>query len=280
MSYRPLTPSLVPRAAQEDCSQLTAWRLRGIAALRIAFGCVWGIDAWFKWQPGFGDSFTSYLTKALDGQPPAVATWITFWLHVISINPHFFAFIVAVGETGIALGLLFGALSNLTCLAGILLSLSIWSTAQGFGGPYGPGSTDIGVSIIYVLVFTGLFLSNAGAVFGLDRFLPGILGRWRFLAASSASTKRRTRITGPVRTPIPVAYPQVALRLPSQPRQPQPTSLSAYRQTGRQLYPVNYEPVEEDQRDWERVEVAAHGPGAATASSRFVGMRGQRLSRM
>lgn len=27
------------------------WRLNGIGLLRILFGIVWGIDAWFKWQP-------------------------------------------------------------------------------------------------------------------------------------------------------------------------------------------------------------------------------------
>ena len=171
MSYKPFALSLQNGAPREASSQLVTWRLGGIAAVRIAFGCVWAIDAWFKWQPGFADNFTRYLTRAPDGQPPAVVTWINFWIHVASVNPHFFAFFVAGGETTIALGLLFGALSDLTCLVGILLSLCIWSTAQGFSGPYAPGSTDIGVLIIYVLVFTGLFLGNAGLTFGVDRYL-------------------------------------------------------------------------------------------------------------
>ena len=185
MSYKPFTLSLLNGAPREASSQLASWRLGGIAALRIAFGCVWAIDAWFRWQPGFADNFTGYLTKALDGQPPVVVTWINFWIHVVSVNPHLFAILVAGGETAIALGLLFGALSNLTCLVGILLSLSIWSTAHGFGGPYGPGSTDIGVSIIYVLVFTGLLLGNAGLTLGVDRYLASALGRWKFLASGS-----------------------------------------------------------------------------------------------
>ena len=177
MSYKPFALSLLNGAPQEASSQLVTWRLGGIAVVRIAFGCVWAIDAWFKWQPGFADNFTSYLTKALDGQPPAIAIWINFWIHVVSVNPHLFAFLVAMGETSIALGLLFGALSNLTCLVGILLSLSIWSTAQGFGGTYGPGSTDIGVWIIYLLVFIGLFLGNAGLTFGVDRYLASASGK-------------------------------------------------------------------------------------------------------
>jgi hypothetical protein len=33
--------------------------------VRIAFGLVKAIDAWFKWQPSFVHGFTSYLKNAL-----------------------------------------------------------------------------------------------------------------------------------------------------------------------------------------------------------------------
>jgi hypothetical protein len=39
-------------------------RLTGIGLLRITFGLMWAIDAWFKWQPDFLNNFTSYLTGA------------------------------------------------------------------------------------------------------------------------------------------------------------------------------------------------------------------------
>jgi len=194
VSYKPVTPSLLNRTAQRSFPQnasLASWRLKGLAILRIAFGCVWAIDAAFKWQPGFANNFTGYLTKAMAGQPPIVAAWIGFWLHIVSINPHLFAYLVAMGETCLAVGLLFGVLSNLTCVVGILLSFMIWSTAQGCGGPYGPGSTDIGVSIIYVLVFIGLFMGNAGLTFGIDRYLASRLRRWSFLASGPTREQER-----------------------------------------------------------------------------------------
>ncbi len=159
------------------------WRLTGIAILRIVFGLVWGIDAWFKWQPSFVDNFVSYTTGALDGQPPQVRAWIHFWHHVVAVDPHVFAHAVAVGETALALALILGAFSNLTGVVGVLLSAVIWSTAEGFGGPYVAGSTDIGAAVIYVLVFAGLFLAQAGLVLGLDRRLTPALGHWGFLAA-------------------------------------------------------------------------------------------------
>ncbi len=162
---------------------LSSWRTTGIAMLRILFGLIWAIDAWFKWQPDFINKFSDYLTGALDGQPAAVQAWINFWINIVQVNPRVFAYIVALGETAVAVGLILGVLSNLTNLGGALLSRVIWSTAEGFGGPYQPGSTDIGAAVIYVLVFAGLFLVNAGLVWGLDQRLTPVLGRWGILAS-------------------------------------------------------------------------------------------------
>jgi thiosulfate dehydrogenase (quinone) large subunit len=162
---------------------LDSWRFSGIGILRIVFGIVWGIDAWFKWQPDFVNNFTSYLSGAQDGQPWPVHHWIGFWINVVHVDPTVFAYLVAAGETSIALALILGVFSNLTYLVGVLLSVIIWATAEGFGGPYHAGSTDIGAAIIYVLVFAGLFLSAAGLYAGLDRRLTPRLGRWGVLAS-------------------------------------------------------------------------------------------------
>src|SRR5713101_3444953 len=158
-------------------------RLKGIGILRIVFGLIVAIDAWFKWQPDFVNNFTSYLTGSLDGQPAAVQVWIHFWIRVVQVNPHLFAYLVAAGESAVAIGLIFGLLSNLTDLVGMLLSFFIWTTAEGFGGPYQAGSTDIGAAIIYALVFVGLFLAHAGLSYGVDRHLASLLGRFSFLAS-------------------------------------------------------------------------------------------------
>ncbi len=164
---------------------LNSWRAKGIGALRIVFGVVWLVDAWFKWQPRFINQFADYLTGALEGQPAVVQAWINFWINIVNVDPHIFAHVVAISETAIALGLIFGAFSNLTNIGGALLAIVIWSTAEGFGGPYVPGSADIGSAVIYVLVFAGLFLANAGLVWGLDAGLTPALGRLSFLASGS-----------------------------------------------------------------------------------------------
>lgn len=172
----------------QKTTALSSWRLKGMGILRIAFGLVWAIDAWFKWQPDFIHNFESYLTGAVEGQPPAVHAWVDFWVRVINVNPHVFAYLVAIGETAVAIGLIFGLLSNLTAIVGVLLSVVIWSTAEGFGGPYTAGSTDIGAAIIYVLVFAGLYLAKSGLFYGLDGWVASVLeriglGKLSFLAS-------------------------------------------------------------------------------------------------
>ena len=170
-----------------------AWRGPALGILRIAFGLVWAIDAQFKWQPAFQTGFVKYLTGGLDGQPALVKAWIGFWIDIVKVNPHVFALIVAVSETALAIALILGVLSNLADLGGVLLALVIWSTAEGFGGPYKAGSTDIGASIIYFLVFVALFLSQSGFYLGLDRRLTPMLGRWGWLA--SGPLRRTTRLS-------------------------------------------------------------------------------------
>jgi len=162
---------------------VTGWRLNGIGLLRMAFGGVWAIDAWFKWQPDFINNFTTYLTGAQQDQPAWIQSWIGFWINVVNVNPQVFAHLVAISETAIAIALLFGVLTNLASLGGILLTIVIWTTAEGFGGPYRAGSADIGSAIIYALVFVGLVLSQSGLYLGLDRWLTPALGRFGFLAS-------------------------------------------------------------------------------------------------
>ncbi len=179
---------------------LSSWRTRGISLLRILFGLVWLVDAWFKWQPDFINQFAGYLTGTLDGQPAAVQAWINFWINIVNVDPRLFAYVVAISETAIALGLILGAFSNLTAVGGSLLALVIWSTAEGFGGPYQAGSTDIGAAVIYVLVFAGLFLANAGLVWGLDQWLTPALGRLGFLASGSFA-RNTPKPTAPLAQP-------------------------------------------------------------------------------
>ena len=49
------------------------------AALRIAFGLVWAIDASLKWLPGFRSSFAAMLNTTAHGQPSWLRPWFQLW---------------------------------------------------------------------------------------------------------------------------------------------------------------------------------------------------------
>ncbi len=74
-----------------------------------------------------------------------------------------------------------------------MLAFVIWRSAVGFGGPYTPGSTDIGAAVIHMLVFAGLFVTNAGLYVGLDAHLTPALGRCGFLASGGRNPEERAR---------------------------------------------------------------------------------------
>src|SRR5438093_9527039 len=168
------------------------WRERGVGIARIIFGLVYVVAATLKWQPQFQNTFVLQLSAVIDDQPAPIQAWLSFWTHLVSINPLLFARIEATTETAIALFLIFGLFSNLTSIVGIFLSLGIWSTAEGFGGPYIPGhSTDIGTAFPYAILFAVLLFLSAGRYYGLDSWLTPRLGRLGFLTSGSIRRRRK-----------------------------------------------------------------------------------------
>lgn len=150
--------------AHADSTRVSTWRAKAIALLRVAFGLVWAIAAWLKWQPQFINSFSEKISASTEGQPAAIQAWISFWSHLINMNPHLFAYGLASAETAIAFFLIFGILTNLTCVVSLLLSLGIWSVGEGFGGPYKLGeSTDVGTALLYALLSGVLLAIAAGS---------------------------------------------------------------------------------------------------------------------
>ncbi len=149
-----------------------SWFVRHVAALktavRIVFGIVWLIDGLLKFQPGVSDSLAGMISDAGQGQPVWLQPWFSFWSQTVSANPAFFTASIGLLEVLLALALIFGFLRKIAYTGGFFLSLVIWSVPEGFGGPYGPGSTDIGTGIIYAFVF--LFLMILNATYGPSRW--------------------------------------------------------------------------------------------------------------
>jgi nitrite reductase (NO-forming) len=161
------------------------WQFAAKSAVRAAFGIVWAIDALMKWQPGFAAHYVGYLQNASQGQPGWLAPWFQFWLALVT--PHVGAFVLATRlvETAIALGLLFGLARKPMYVLGAIFSLLIWSTADGFGGPYTSGATDVGPALVYVLVFFALILfsrQEGPTPYSVDYYLERRWPAWQRVA--------------------------------------------------------------------------------------------------
>ncbi|HEY2215622.1 MAG TPA: hypothetical protein VGH31_11235 [Acidimicrobiales bacterium] len=146
--------------------------------LRMVFGLMWAVDATLKWAPAFAGHLSSYFSS--EGQPGWVAAYISWWSSLVGHDPRWWAYGLATAESVVAVSLLTGIGFRWVCGGGAVLSLLIWSTAEGFGGPYGPGSTDVGTSVAYVVVFGLLWWSDAGSRLSLAPYVGG----WRTLLSN------------------------------------------------------------------------------------------------
>lgn len=162
--------------------------LHGAAVVRILFGLLWGIDAIFKWQPGFIDGQTLHdeLGGASGVTTPVIHEWMQFWNTVGLADASLFAHIIAVVETLVAVALILGAFSNAAFIGSALLSLGIWTGAEGMHLPwFRPGQTDLGPSVGYFFASLALFFALAGATWSVDAIISPRLGRLRWLASPS-----------------------------------------------------------------------------------------------
>lgn len=138
------------------------WALRNQSLIRSSvrklFGLVWGIDAALKFLPQTPFWFSERVLAASIGQPTWLEGWFAFWVHQTSAQAALDVYIVAVLEFGLAFALIAGFLRKAAYLGGIALSLLIWAVPEGFGGPYDPGTFDVGVGLIYGLAFVFLLV--------------------------------------------------------------------------------------------------------------------------
>jgi nitrite reductase (NO-forming) len=150
-------------------------------ALRVTFGVIWLIDAILKWLPGFRSDYMSVIMGQAQGQPGWLKPWFDFWINLQHPRVMFFAYLVAATETLIAVALIAGFARKLTYISAAAFSLVIWATAEGFGGPYTSGSSDIGTGVIYAVVFAGLLALSAyagPARYSADYYLEKKISWW------------------------------------------------------------------------------------------------------
>ena len=179
------------RKSKLASNQYSHWPMTG---LRVGFGVVWLVDAILKWLPGFRSDYMATIMGEADGQANWERPWFDFWINVQHPVAVFLAYFVAVLETLIAVALIIGFARKITYLGAIVLSLLIWGTAEGFGGPYGSGSSDIGTAIIYAMVFAALLgfsYYQGPAPYSVDRWLEQKISWWHWIAEIGAPNQHR-----------------------------------------------------------------------------------------
>ncbi len=166
-----------------------SWFVRNITVLkttvRVIFGIFWAIDGALKFEPGLVQSFPGMVRDATQGQPSWLAGWFSLWQSIVSSNPAFFVYGSGVVELAVASCLILGFMRKLTYILGLFLSFIIWAVPEGFGGPYGPNSTDIGTGIVYGLAFLMLIVINVSfrpSRYSLDFILESRWPQWKKVA--------------------------------------------------------------------------------------------------
>jgi nitrite reductase (NO-forming) len=163
----------------------TAWPPVASAALRVAFGIIWAVGAVLTFSPDFAVHYVGYLHNAAQGQPAWSAWWFNGWITIVTPHVMLFVWLTRIVESALAIALLVGFARKTTYVLGALFSLLVWSTAEGFGGPYTVGATNMGAAITYVLIFIALIGINARggrSPYSVDYFIEKRWPGWRRVA--------------------------------------------------------------------------------------------------
>src|SRR5712664_4942123 len=178
-----------PNARLLDGKESRNWVVGNVSWLksfmRICLGIVWLIDGYLKFSPGLVDSFPDLVRRAGDGQPTWLQPWFNFWSSVTTGNAALFVYSTGVLEVALGIALVLGFARKIAYLGGIIFSLFIWAIPEGFGGPYGQSSTDIGTGIIYSFAFLSLIIINTisgPSKYSLDFLVERKYRFWKRLA--------------------------------------------------------------------------------------------------
>ena len=167
-----------------------------VALFRIAFGIVWLVDAALKFLWLQPSDMIALVQKASQGQPAWLHPWYNFWTASLTATPTAFLHGIGLIELSLGLALVIGFLRKTVYLCGIILSLMIWSIVEGLGGPYGPGSTDVGAAIMYAFIFVAIIIVERSSnynKYSLDALIERKSNGWKHLAELYKDKSSSTR---------------------------------------------------------------------------------------
>lgn len=164
------------------------------AAVRVLLGLIWMIDGTMKFLFLTPVDVPGMIRQVAQGQPAWLLPWFNFWNGVVSTNPTLFLWGTGGVEIAIGACLVAGFLRKTVYVGSIALALMIWSVVEGFGGPYGPGSTDVGSAVVYAVLGFALVVVEAASgpsPFSLDAWLERRVRFWHRFAELARPSPRR-----------------------------------------------------------------------------------------
>lgn len=157
--------------------------------LRAAFGLVWVVDGLMKFVFMQPSDVTSLVQGAGQGQPGWLAPWFSFWASAVGSAPSAYLYGIGAIELVLGVALMGGFLRKIAYVGGAVLAFMIWAIDEGFGGPYGPGATDIGAAVMYIFVFAALLIMETAPdsnKYTLDRRIEGRFNGWTKMSEVSS----------------------------------------------------------------------------------------------
>jgi nitrite reductase (NO-forming) len=174
---------------------------------------VWLVDGALKFVWLQPSDVVTLVQKASQGQPAWLHPWYNFWTASLTSTPTAFLHGIGLIELSLGCALVLGFLRKSAYLCGIMLSLMIWSIVEGFGGPYGPGSTDVGAAIMYAFIFVAIIVVERSSNYNrysLDVLIERKLNGWKHLAEfydEKSSSKRMDGLQTAYKTILPKVDP-------------------------------------------------------------------------
>ena len=208
--------------------------LSAVTLFRIAFGIVWLVDGAIKFLWLQPSDVIKLVQNASQGQPAWLHPWYNFWIASLTSTPTAFLHGIGLIELSLGCALVLGFLRKSAYLCGIMLSLMIWSIAEGFGGPYGPGSTDVGAAIMYAFIFFAIIIVERSSnynKYSLDVLIERKLNGWKHLAEfyeDKSSSTRPHEFQTAFKTVDPLLVENVLNQQQQNPQEQIPTTVEVF----------------------------------------------------
>jgi|GEM_PF-481733 len=228
--------------------------LSAVTLFRIAFGIVWLVDGGIKFLCLQPSDVIKLVQNASQGQPAWLHPWFNFWTASLTSTPTAFLHGIGLIELSVGCALVLGFLRKSAYLCGIMLSMMIWSIVEGFGGPYGPGSTDVGAAIMYAFIFVAIIIVERSSnynKYSLDVLIERKLNGWKHLAEFYEDKSSSTR-SDEFQTACKTIFPKV------DPLLVENMILSQQQQNSQEQLPTTFEVFSDSRKNPEGVQKNIH----------------------